>query len=156
MTRWVHCKSQGYFGEWSEKRRIRGGRRGHDELVTARTNRYWCLMIPLLPQLHEKKAGASSVFGEAAILKVAFHGWDERGNKTLIHSAHLHSIMQILSQHHPKVKDKELSFTPITVNVSEVVAVIWKHRGEGDQRLYGWWLLTSHRRKNIPPHQLLW
>lgn len=77
------------------------------EMVTARTNRYWCLMIPLLSQLHEKKAGVWSWFGEAAILKVAFYGWDERKNKTLIHSAHLHGIMQIVSHHHPKVRDKE-------------------------------------------------
>lgn len=42
----------------------------------------------------------------------------------LIHPAHLHSITQIIFHHHPKVRDKELSFTPITVNVPEVVIVI--------------------------------
>lgn len=61
---------------------------------------------------------------------------------------HICTVSCKFFQHHPKVRDKELSFTPITLIVSEVVRVILKHSGEGNQTLA--WLLTSHQRKNLP------
>ena len=55
----------------------------------------------------------------------------EQNADSLGTSAQYHTI---LFQHHPKVRDEEFSFTPIFVNVSEVV-VISKHSGGENQSL---------------------
>lgn len=65
---------------------------------------------------------SSAAGGRAASGKQPFWRWlfmaEMKRTKTLIHSTHLHSIMQPLSQHHPKVKDKALLFAPATLNMS--------------------------------------
>lgn len=98
---------------------------------------------------------SSAAGGRAASGKQPFWRWlfmaGMKRKKTLIHSTHLQSIMQPLSQLHPKVKDKAVLFAPAKLNMFEVVIMISKnHQGEGNQRL-GWcWLVSFHQRKTNP------